>query len=423
MKRFLLGAILLALILAPARAQDKVLPIQVRGGKTAYKNVPVTVPLSLPAAWANRDPIVVRLPQGESVAGQVTAPGLLTMDMQPTAPNLVRRDLTFILPELPAEQSLTVQADFEKMPMIKGFGWTDKAGEFEELSRGGQPVLRYICYTYDDSSKEARERSYKVFHHLYDPAGKRFVTNGGYTDPPTDAKLLYPHHRGIMYGFMKCTYDGKGPVDTWHCTKDTHVAHVKDLERAAGPVLGRHRVLLDWYGNKTDVFAREQRELTVYNVQGSTLVEFASRLEATDGKVHLDGDPQHAGFQFRAANAVSQNQKETYYLRPDGQGLLGKTRNWPGDKDHVDLPWDALSYVLDGQRYTVGYLNSPLNPKDSRFSEREYGRFGCYFVKDITKEQPLTVNYRLWLQEGEMSVEQMQALYRQFAEAPVATVK
>jgi len=47
-----------------------------------------------------------------------------------------------------------------------------------------------------------------VFHHLYDPTGKRFVTNGGHTnDNITDAKkLLYPHHRGIMYGFNKCSY-------------------------------------------------------------------------------------------------------------------------------------------------------------------------------------------------------------------------
>jgi hypothetical protein len=35
---------------------------------------------------------------------------------------------------------------------------------------------------------------------LYDPAGKRFVTNGGHTDEPADEKqLLFPHHRGFKF--------------------------------------------------------------------------------------------------------------------------------------------------------------------------------------------------------------------------------
>jgi hypothetical protein len=432
MKRSLLGAMLLALLLAaPTPAQDKILSIELRGGKTTAKNVVVTVPLNLPAEWTTRDVISVDLPKAGAIPGQLTAPCLLTTDTKPTAPKLVRRDLTFIVPDLPAEQPLTVKADFGATLKAGSFAWTERPGEFEELSfqAGGEvrPVLRYMCNTCDASTKEKREKSYKVFHHLYDPAGKSIITNGGQTDPgAASQKLLYPHHRGIMYGFMKCTYDGNKQADTWHCTKGAHIAHVKELERAAGPVLGRHRVLLDWYGNETDVFAKEQRELTVYNVPGGTLVEFASRLDTADGKVHIDGDPQHAGFQFRAANEVSQKSaKQTYYLRPDGKGLLGETRNWdPKTKEGpVDLPWDALSYVLGKQRFTVGYLNSPLNPKGSRFSERDYGRFGCYFVYDVAKDHPLLVNYRLWLQDGEMTVEQMQRLYRQFAEPPSTRVK
>ena len=84
-------------------------------------------------------------------------------------------------------------------------------------------------------------------------------------------------------------------------------------------------------------FAKEKREVTVYNVPGGTLFEFASNLDALKPPVHLDGDPQHAGFHFRANNEVmTKTQKETYYLRPDGKGPLciqnGKgpdeTRNW-----------------------------------------------------------------------------------------------
>ena len=47
-----------------------------------------------------------------------------------------------------------------------------------ELSFANHPVLRYMYKALDDSSKESREQTYKVYHHLYDPAGTRFVTNG-----------------------------------------------------------------------------------------------------------------------------------------------------------------------------------------------------------------------------------------------------
>ena len=315
--------------------------------------------------------------------------------------------------------------------------WTEKKGEYAELVQtySGKlvPFLRYMNRPYDASSAEARDKSYKVFHHLYDPAGKRFVTNGGFTDDNiTDPKkLLYPHHRGIMYGFNKCSYgpDLKTQADTWHCppkgASTAHVAHEKTLSTQSGPVLGRHRVLLGWYGAGAKPFALEERELTVYNVKGGTLVEFASRLKTTGGKVRVDGDPQHAGFQFRAANDVAEKAKKlTYYLHPDGsKGEMGKERNWPQDKAMVNLPWYAVSFVIDGERYSTVYLNHPNNPKETRFSERDYARFGGYFQQDITEERPLVVNYRLWLQNGEMTQEQCDTLRTVFAAPPKAVVK
>jgi hypothetical protein len=216
-------------------------------------------------------------------------------------------------------------------------------------------------------------------------------------------------------GFNKCTYGDGKRADTWHCQKDDHQSHQGFLNVEAGPVVGRHRVAVDWHGAKKEVFAKEEREMTVYNVPRGTLVEFASRVKTPGGKVKLDGDPQHAGFQFRAHNDVAaKTAKQTYYLRPDGKGEPGKTRNWPGDKAHVDLPWNAMSFVLDGKRYTVAYLDHPKNPRAARHSERDYGRFGCYFEYEVTKDNPLVVHYRVWLQEGEMTRDQVQALSTSF---------
>jgi hypothetical protein len=73
-----------------------------------------------------------------------------------------------------------------------------------------------------------------------------------------------------------------------------------------------------------------------------------------------------------------------------------------------------MSFVLGGRRNTVVYLDNPQNPKPSRYSERDYGRFGSYFVTTVLPDEPLEVRYRLWVQEGEMAVDRCQALSDEF---------
>jgi hypothetical protein len=152
-------------------------------------------------------------------------------------------------------------------------------------------------------------------------------------------------------------------------------------------------------------------------------IDFSSHLETADGKpIHLDGDPQHAGFQFRATQKVpDETAAQTYYVRTDGKGEPGDYRNWNHDDptakenaENENRPWNAMSFVVDGQRYTVLYLDHPSNPKPSRYSERDYGRFGSYFVADVTKDEPLDVKYRIGVQPGEMTVEECAALSQQF---------
>jgi hypothetical protein len=453
MKRWFSALLVTVAVATTCQAQVLNYHIDVVTDKHGH-NGPLCIPISIQKSMAALDEVDVEVftsgvfAEGAKpfwIVGQLTSPGITTESIKPSSDKSVRRDLHVVLPDMPAMKTwLLVVHVAQTKPQVVRFAWTEKKGEYAELVQtySGKlvPFLRYMNRPYDASSAEARDKSYKVFHHLYDPAGKRFVTNGGFTnDNITDPKkLLYPHHRGIMYGFNKCSYgpDLKSRADTWHCppppkpnekssVPTAHVSHEKTLSAEAGPVLGRHRVLLGWHGDGGP-FALEERELTVYNLKGGTLVEFASRLKTTGGKVRVDGDPQHAGFQFRAANDVAEKTaKQTYYLRPDGKGKLGETRNWePKTKEGpVDLPWDAMCFVLDEKRYSVCYLNHPSNPKETRFSERDYGRFGGYFQQDITEEQPLVVNYRLWLQAGEMTQDQAQALRTAFASPPKTTVK
>jgi hypothetical protein len=427
--------LLAALFVLPgtARAVDNEFTITVTAGKTDRTNTPVCVPLSVAKDHANLELVLLKGPDGRQILAQLTAPGLLTESITPTRGE-VRRDLHFLLPNLKAGDSLTLTGSWLANQKLAGdaFAWHDTSGEFTELRKRDRPVLRYVYHPFDDSTKEKREETFKVYHHLYDPTGKAIITKG--------PGGLYTHHRGLFYGF-KATYESaagtKVTADTWHCpppsgdpkkpSLEAHLKHEKILASEGGPVLGRHRVQIGWFGRNKERFAVEERELTVYNLSGGHLVEFVSKLTPVDGTVHLDGDPQHAGFHFRAVNEVDKNKAQTYFLRPTGKGEMGKESNYdlkhPEDRTMVNLPWNAMSFVTGGKRYTAAYLDRPENPKEARYSERTYGRFGSYFVADCTEKKPLTVAYRVWLQEGETTGDGVKALSADFITPPAAAVK
>jgi hypothetical protein len=425
-RHILLLALLTILPPAGARAAGTELTITIDAGKTDRANTPVCVRLSLPDVKFQGNLALLSAPDGKQIVGQVTAPGLLTESIK-AGDGQRRLDLHFVLPELKAGETLKLKAILgaDSAARAAGFSWHDTPGQLIEQRHGDRPVLRYMDAPFDDSAKEKREATFKVYHHLFDPSGQSIITKG--------PGGLYTHHRGLFYGF-KATYgDKKITADTWHCpppsgdpkkpSLEAHLAHEKILSSEAGSVLGRHRVQIGWHGRDKERFAVEERELTVYNVPGGLLVDFASKLTPVKGTVKLDGDPQHAGFHFRANSDVEKTKDQTYFLRPDGRGETGKERNWPADKQMADLPWNAMSFVAGGKRYTVAYLDRPTNPKEARYSERTYGRFGSYFVAECSDAKPLTVAYRVWLQEGEMTGDGVKARSADFVNPPAATVK
>lgn len=409
------------LLLVPASLHAAETTITVDAAGHDRHQTPVRVPLVLTSEHDQATTATLVTEDGRRLPAQITKPSLLAKNplgklAGTTEPLEGTRELHFILPSLAAGETLTLCVELGgDASGDASFRWSDTPGEYSELQLGSRPVLRYMYRALDESSAEAREQTYKVFHHVYDPSGSRIVTKG--------PGGLYTHHRGLFFGFNRITYGDGRTADTWHARGDAHQSHRSVKSAEAGPVLGRHRVAIDWHGQDKEVFAREQREMTVYNVPQGLLIEFASRLKPTDGPVRLDGDPQHAGFQFRAHNDVAEKtEKQTYYLRPSGKGAPGETYNWPDRRDFVNLPWNAMSFVLDDQRYTVCYLDRPENPKEARFSERSYGRFGSYFEYDLTEENPLELNYRVWLQAGEMTADEVARLATDFVEPVQVTV-
>jgi hypothetical protein len=343
------------------------------------------------------------------------------------------RELHFILPKLAAGATLqlkgTLATDLpDATKRTAEFHWQDVPKDHIRLSFGSRPVMDYIDAPYDNSDKSTREKTFKVYDHLFDPEdGKRLVTKG--------PGGLYTHHRGLFYGFQRVSYGPKNAtkVNIWECP-NAHQSHEGVLSSEAGRVLARHLLAIAWHGPEKatgpagPVFAREKREMTVYDVPGGTMIDFVSLLRTTDlGPIRLDGDPQHAGFQFRASQEVAdKTHGQTIYIRPDGIGQPGETRNWDAkgrDARCVNLPWKGMSFVLGDQRYTAALLDRPDNPKEARYSERDYGRFGSYFEYDLKDDHPLLIHYRFWLQRGEPAQKQIASMDDDFVEPVKATVK
>ncbi len=314
-------ALLLVGSACPGIAAERELSLIVKAGAHDRTNVPAVATVQLPTALADARSVVLTGPAGEKIAGQLTSPDLFNRAV--AAEGRVVRELHFILPGLKRGESLELKGVIAAKPAEPaGFAWKHEAGEYAELSCQDRPVMRYMGRAFDATSTESQEQTGKPFHHLYDPRGTRFVTNDGQGG-------LYPHHRGLFYAFSKISYGDRTGVNTWGRVSAGHQEHKAILAEEAGAVLGRHRAAIDWVSPEPTVFAAEHREMTVYNVPGGSLVEFASRLSSKVGKVKLDGDPQHAGFHFRADKEVAEKTAEdTYYLRPDGKGALGETRNW-----------------------------------------------------------------------------------------------
>lgn len=418
---FLCAGLAAAMTIDTDGAAETMLHLDVAAGEHDRQQTPIRVPLTVPAGHEQRELVHLVAADGTVLLGQLTPPSAIDAAQEQLDPR--RRELHFIVPRLKAGHTLRLTlrlAEVSPPGDEEWYRWSEQAGQFVELQRGSRPVLRYMCAPLDDSSPAAREQTYKVFHHLYAPDGQTLVTKG--------PGGRYTHHRGLFYGFNRVSYDGGNKrCDVWHCSGDAHQSHAGFVQQVAGPVMARHAMHVDWHGPGKEVFARELRELTVYRVPGGQLVEFASLLQTRAGAVRLDGDPQHAGFHFRASNEVADStSKQTYYLRPDGRGAPGATRNWDArtrDPKTVNLPWNAMSFVLGGQRYTAAYLDYPRNPKEARYSERDYGRFGSYFEYDLDAEHPLLVRYRVWLQPGEMEGQQVQALCDDFVAPPQVAVK
>ena len=365
--------------------------LKVSGAKVDCVDVPVHTVIDLPASFANVpvEEIEVGLRQtsrgGARIYGKLI-PGQIVKSSDKKA------ELWWVVPQAEAGSTTRWTAALNRREKADKdvFSWRDKEGDYLDLLFGGRKVTRYM-YAYDTSSPQRTFETYKPLHHVFDAQGKNLLTNGPDGEYPYTKGIKYPHHRGIFIGWNRLEFGGQR-FDLWHMSGVAQV-HQKFLEMVAGPVLARSKSLVHWNDKNGEAMIAEQREVTVFRQSEPTvlLLEFHTKLKAVRGDVFLNGDPEHAGFQYRAHDDVAKGGKEvkaTYLFHKDGID----------PKKNYNLPWAAMSYGLNDRRYSVQHMNHPDNPEPTIYSAyRDYGRFGAFFKKEIRAGKTLTLRYRIWV--------------------------
>jgi hypothetical protein len=223
----------------------------------------------------------------------------------------------------------------------------------------------------------------KVWHHVYAPDG-RLLSKGLGGD--------YPHHRGLFLGWNNVR-TGNERFDFWHCRNgesERLVALTNDG--------GWQDATIEWRTGRGDVLLREHRRLAA-SAAGPNLVllDETSQLTACRS-LRLDGDPQHAGCQFRALQRFAEpGAPPVRYLRP-ASAKGGADDIWTG------CSWIAAVLPFADRPVTIVRIEAPTNPAATRWSTRSYGRFGAMCTADLVADAVLQLGYRWAIAVGELDV-------------------
>lgn len=311
--------------------------------------------------------------------------------------------LLVCLPALLAAVCLVGRAPAEDTG--NGYSIVDHAGKYADIvGPSGKPLLRYV-YERDDS-KERNFDTAKVFAHVMAADGQKTITNG-------PGGKAFPHHRGIFIGWNRILHDGKSH-DLWH-VRDTVQKHVSMQSGAQtsstdGVFSGSAHITarIDWIGKDGQTLIEETRtHRLVSSDEAYAVIDVTSELTAVIGDLELNGDPEHAGIQFRPAQEVAENKSAKYTFHEEG---VDPTKQ-------VDLPWVACTFSVDGQQWTVQHINHPSNPTGARWSAyRDYGRFGPFPVIKLAKGETKKLQFRFRVTSGSVpSREEMAKAAMDFA--------
>lgn len=262
------------------------------------------------------------------------------------------------------------------------FQLVEKEGHLD-VKHGDHIVARYM-HAVDQSTPEKLHETYKPYLHVMDETGKAPITKG--------AGGQFTHHRGIFFGYAKIKHEGT-LYDLWHM-RGVQQVHQEFDDLTANGDRATFTSLVHWNDKEGQPLLVERRKFTFTKPKANGLAHITlnTELKAPKGDVVLNGDPEHAGVQFRPANEVDRNEAIYYFPGKDAD-----------PKKDRDFPWVGQTFSLNGKKYSVVMLNAPENPDNTIFSAyRDYGRFGAFPVGTVTAEKPFTLEYEWLISNGPM---------------------
>jgi hypothetical protein len=266
--------------------------------------------------------------------------------------------------------------------------------EAVDVTQDGKVVARFMM-AHDVSTPDKRLETYKPYLHVFDANGALRLTKG--------PGFNFTHHRGIMLGFMKITVDGKS-YDRWHMKGGDQVV------TAVKPTADGFVAAIDWQGatpqDKPILTEERTFKFTKPAAPFYFGIEMNSTLKPDHGEAKIDGDPEHAGAQFRPSEKIEG--AKTTYIYPGKDVLIHKVK---------DLTWVAEVFTVEGKTFTALLLNHPSNPKETAFSAyRDYGRFGAFPKGVATPDSPFKLHYKWLIAEGDVrDAAVFQQAYNKFA--------
>jgi Methane oxygenase PmoA len=253
----------------------------------------------------------------------------------------------------------------------------------EVFTPDGALGARLVAVAHDPA---AHADTCKVYHAVHAPDGRLLTKGLGGT---------HPHHRGLFVGWNQLRVGG-GRFDFWHCNRGESQQLVQLLaadQHGRGP--GWQVAAIDWRTPSGTTVLHEQRAVRVLPLAaGEHVLDITIVLRATDAEVQLDGDPHHAGCQFRALQQFADRAEPPIrYLRPS-TAADGKNDIWTG------CAWAAAVLPCEGGPVTVLRCEHLANPP-AVWSMRPYGRFGAMSKATIAAGQQLELRYSYVIALGE----------------------
>ena len=290
------------------------------------------------------------------------------------------------------------------------------------ISVQDKDVLQYNYTTvYPPKGIDTIYKRSGFIHPLWSPSGNVLTR----IQPPD-----HYHHYGIWNPWTKTKYEGK-EIDFWNLNKgEGTVEHKAFSSLTSGDVFGGFRAELDHIDMKaeegTRVVLNEEWDVKVWGIKGIWLWDFHSSLECPSNSPFLIEEYRYAGFGYRALEEWTKN--NSYVITSEG-----KTRK---DADGSRGRWCNVYGELGTGHGGIVFMSYPENqshPEPLRiWPENANGNRGDMFFNFCpTKEsdwelkpgKSYTLKYRMLVYNGNISPEEAERYWQDFAHPPTIEIK